>query len=464
MENPKSGTSDLKSDQTTMDLKKSLEAQPKIESQRRSLGIRTQKDLHVQEGEIKCMRETRSHLENVKNDDLEYLEELLSHSLERYYLFKIMQRSYESLEREMKITRQENEDLKDVIKEGQKNVIKEIKELKNNFACNSLMDVKKNTKNDVKREVKESVNEKINDLGTKNTRPVEDTNEPVSGTSTVEGQGSGGVGGNESYKVAFWNVSGLTNKNENFWNEIKKWDIVIMSETWLITNENGEDKCNINLPPGYTWKKQPATKKPNQKKGRGRGGMLLGVRETIKMTNFDTKEEGLMVVEIELNEEKWRIVGVYVQKTRKKKDLEKKLEKLLILMNEWKKEKEIKTLIGGDFNIRTGKKGGETLRNTQDKKLKIEFDGNKLLKEIKNVGWIIFNGNVEGDKDGKWTFTGGKSVIDYVIGSKETRDKVKEMNVETCMDENVFSDHRPLVVWIKGDKEDIIKNERRTDE
>ena len=38
-------------------------------------------------------------------------------------------------------------------------------------------------------------------------------------------------------KVAFWNVSGLKNKDKGFWGEVEKWDVVMMSETWM-------DGCN----------------------------------------------------------------------------------------------------------------------------------------------------------------------------------------------------------------------------
>lgn len=43
--------------------------------------------------------------------------------------------------------------------------------------------------------------------------------------------------GKESYKVAFWNVARISNKREGFWKEVRKWDVIIMSETWL--NEKG---------------------------------------------------------------------------------------------------------------------------------------------------------------------------------------------------------------------------------
>lgn len=36
--------------------------------------------------------------------------------------------------------------------------------------------------------------------------------------------------GMEEFKIAFWNVAGLENKDVEFWESIRKWDIVMMLE------------------------------------------------------------------------------------------------------------------------------------------------------------------------------------------------------------------------------------------
>lgn len=48
------------------------------------------------------------------------------------------------------------------------------------------------------------------------------------------------------------------------------------------------------------------------------------------------------------------------------------------------------------------------------------------------LGWSILNGNVKGDEEGEWTYTGGKgeTVINYVMGNEETRERVRRMKVE----------------------------------
>lgn len=46
-------------------------------------------------------------------------------------------------------------------------------------------------------------------------------------------------------KLIFWNISGATNKDKEFWKYIKDFDFVSLSETWL--DENGWNKINNRL-------------------------------------------------------------------------------------------------------------------------------------------------------------------------------------------------------------------------
>ncbi|XP_043271213.1 golgin subfamily A member 6-like protein 1 [Venturia canescens] len=115
-----------------------------------------------------------------------------------------------------------------------------------------------------------------------------------------------------------------------------------------------------------------------------------------------------------------------------------------------------RVVIGGDMNVRTGKGGGggerwevgerETVRRSKDE---IETkEGKEWCKFVKERGWRVVNGSVEGDREGEWTFVGGrgKSVIDYVIVGEEVWERVKRMEVVSRVD----SDHMPVVVWLKG--------------
>lgn len=59
------------------------------------------------------------------------------------------------------------------------------------------------------------------------------------------------------------------------------------------------------------------------------------------------------------------------------------------------------------------------------------------------------NGNIEGDEEGGYTFTGGRgeTVIDYVIENKKVRREITKMKIG----EEVDSVHYPVVIWIRGE-------------
>ncbi|XP_020298257.1 uncharacterized protein LOC109862594 [Pseudomyrmex gracilis] len=167
-----------------------------------------------------------------------------------------------------------------------------------------------------------------------------------------------------------------------------------------------------------------------------------------------------MVRNIKIGDGWWKVIGVYVNE-----GVERLLDELREILE--KKEKDVRTILGGDFNARTGEEGGEiveeeergegTRRKSKDKKLNAE--GRKLVNKIEEMGWTIWNGDTRGDEEGEWTYTGGRgeSVIDYVIGEAWLKDEVERMVVEDKVD----SDHQPVVVWvrIKGSKRKRARNE-----
>lgn len=64
------------------------------------------------------------------------------------------------------------------------------------------------------------------------------------------------------------------------------------------------------------------------------------------------------------------------------------------------------------------------------------------------LGWSILNGSVKGDEEGgEWTYTGekGGTVIKYMMGNEETRERVVGMKVEEWVD----LDHQPITVWLE---------------
>lgn len=115
--------------------------------------------------------------------------------------------------------------------------------------------------------------------------------------------------------------------------------------------------------------------------------------------------------------------------------------------------------MGGDFNARIGKEGGGMVvgkekeeggerGKRQSKNRKINGERRKLVDFLEERGWRIFNGNVRGDEEGGYTFTGGRgnTVIDYVLGGEEVRERVERMRIG----DRIESDHHPLEVWIRG--------------
>lgn len=74
--------------------------------------------------------------------------------------------------------------------------------------------------------------------------------------------------------------------------------------------------------------------------------------------------------------------------------------------------------------------GDEMEKERQGRKLKagkLDREGKILVKFIEKRGWGIYNGMVRGNEEGEYTFTGrrGNTVIDYVIGDIEVRNRIK---------------------------------------
>ncbi|XP_011859464.1 PREDICTED: uncharacterized protein LOC105556959 [Vollenhovia emeryi] len=167
--------------------------------------------------------------------------------------------------------------------------------------------------------------------------------------------------------------------------------------------------------------------------------MILGIRKEVAITDTEREEEseGIMVGKIKVGKKIIRVVGPYVNG-----DMEKKLS----ILEGWMEQKEegVRTIIGGDFNARTGEEGGkesiegadewEFKRCSKDKR--INKEGRKLIQSIKERGWFILNGGERGDREGNWTYSGGRgeSVIDYVIVEEEAEEEIERMEIVDKID------------------------------
>ncbi|XP_066590571.1 trichohyalin-like [Prorops nasuta] len=268
----------------------------------------------------------------------------------------------------------------------------------------------------------------------------------------VEGRrekGRGGLrGGKEGkgVKIAFWNVSGVANKDKEFWQKVGKWEVVCLVETWA--EEKDWRRIERRVPSGYNWWAQWAERK--ERKGRAKGGIMIGVRREIesKRKGGGGEEEGIMEVEVKLGGEEWRIIAVYIGNGIRNKE-----EGIRRIVD---REQQKRCLIGGDWNARTGEIGTGKVdegegdgRESKDKVVNAE--GKRMLELVGEMGLEIWNGRIEGDREGDFTYVGhmGRSVIDYVVGDRRTRRGIKGMEIEVRTE----SDHLPLVVETKGKRE-----------
>jgi len=191
--------------------------------------------------------------------------------------------------------------------------------------------------------------------------------------------------------------------------------------------------------------------------GKGRGGMIMGVRKELieRGEIIQTEKRGIIVGNAKRDGQRWRIIGVYARQG---------VGEILQGVENWMEERESgwSIIMGGDFNARTGEMGagielesGENGREEEREKRKrkskdknMNKEGRILVDFLEERGWGILNGSIRGDEQGEYTFTGGagNTVIDYVMGEEEVRDRVRSLRVEDKID----SDHHPVVIHMKG--------------
>ena len=127
---------------------------------------------------------------------------------------------------------------------------------------------------------------------------------------------------------------------------------------------------------------------------------------------------------LEYNGNKWRIITLYSQKMED--TMETLREKVQEEDEEW-------LLVGGDFNARTGSRGGPI--NDEEEKEKrsetrksidkvVNREGRILIDKIEERGWAILTESF--GREGGWTYIGdlGSSVIDYVLGNDRAGEEI----------------------------------------
>lgn len=101
--------------------------------------------------------------------------------------------------------------------------------------------------------------------------------------------------------MIFWNVAGIANKDKEFWEYIRKFDFVSLSETWI--EEQGWRKWENKLAEEFVWRSNYAKKE--ERRGRAKGGIIIGIRkEWIKGGQIVVKEEeGIILSRLRLEKE-----------------------------------------------------------------------------------------------------------------------------------------------------------------
>lgn len=115
----------------------------------------------------------------------------------------------------------------------------------------------------------------------------------------------------KGWRVDFWNVAKVKNKNADFWEKLKEWDVMVLRETWIEKKE--WERVKERLPKGYIWRVQWA--KRECRRGRAMGGMLMGVKRDLvdKEEKIQVEEKGVIVRNVR-NRQRRKIIGVYVKK------------------------------------------------------------------------------------------------------------------------------------------------------
>ena len=246
-------------------------------------------------------------------------------------------------------------------------------------------------------------------------------------------------------QVLSYNVANLNSKNNfsNFYSYIKSFDIFFLFETHVI-NEKRSHFCNKFNEYMLYW----VDAKKTHSVGRASGGCLYGFKKSIEKT-YSLKFQSFgnnVVLNAKFNSESVSFLPRYLNCTNWSNDF----MDLECFLNNFQNST---FCLVGDLNARIGEI--QTLdadlmsqnifycaRLSKDKT--VDWKGRKLIDLMDNVGGIILNGRLDGDRPGNFTFCGsvGSSVIDYGICSFDFLKFVDKISVGS----KPYSDHMPLIL------------------
>lgn len=236
------------------------------------------------------------------------------------------------------------------------------------------------------------------------------------------------------------------------WNFLKTFDIIVLQETWL--EKEYESSFIASLDNQFIFKTKPAVR--SNKKGRAKGGQLVGIRKDLGDNIIFTEWEYGLILEgdcLTLENKKFDVITVY-----NNEGLSKVANKMSVILED-RLSKGNGLVILGDWNARTACESGiidcdsddisrnySSHRNSEDAILNTE--GKKLINLCSEYGLRILNGSIAGDKEGKLTYVGevGSSVLDYIIIKEDEEESpIKSMKIVPRLE----SDHLPITFEVK---------------
>lgn len=245
------------------------------------------------------------------------------------------------------------------------------------------------------------------------------------------------------------NVNGLKTKVMfvDFLKLVNDTGIFILLETWI------EEKDMTHFTKYFkTFNLYWKTATRENRSGRAKGGMLIGVSRDIKEYTKVKDEQFFFDILVKTSKEFIHIVPIYLSCSNWALDFDNLRD---FVVNKYSD----KVILIGDFNARTGADQDfkpERIFNQQHLKIRenrksrdkiSNTNGRRLIEFFNDMSFIILNGRVENDSLGEFTFHGvmGKSVIDYVAATGSVLKDIMTFEVGKYL----HSDHFPLYLSLE---------------